>query len=157
MPPWVLKFLAYGALGIQIEVLFTGLYSLIHRHWKLTSKTYLSMYLVYGASGFLLQWLSQLLADVSLPVRATIYLLVIYGAEATFGIALSRATALLQKYFGGTGGGQIPWHYGLSAWTPMGLINLKYAPYWFVLALCFDWLSGILERVAITLTAVMVM
>lgn len=121
----LLLYSAFGAIGLLIEVVFTGARSLIQKNWKATSVTYLWMWPIYSAAGAIMQALSQSLAW-PFWAKAFIYMPVIYGVEALSGWILSKVI------------GSVPWHYGLSHWTPMGLINLKYAPYWFALALCFD-------------------
>ena len=142
------KFIFLGCLGILIENLFTGLWSLAHRHWKLTTNSYLWMYPIYGLAGIMLDALRQ-----ALPwpfwLKALVYLPLIYGLEALSGLILVSGTTLLQRWFGGAGGGVVPWEYKKSIWSPLGLINLSYAPFWFILALGFDWIAAGLQKVVV--------
>lgn len=140
------KFLVYGCLGWLIEVFFTGVYSLFQKHWKATSNTYLWMLPIYGFAGFTLDALHTF---IPWPwyLRAPLYVAVIYGIEALSGFALEKLTGLIQSKFGGSGGGVVPWNYGKSSWTPAGLINLTYAPFWLIIALLFDPVSAWFHRV----------
>lgn len=136
----------YGHLGILIEFWFTGFFSLYQKNWKMTGHTYLPMVFVYGMTALVLEAVSEAL-PWPFYFKALVYLPVIYGAEALSGSAIKIATGLLQKTFGGHGGGIIPWDYGSSRWTPFGLINFKYAPAWLLVALAFDPISGMMRNV----------
>lgn len=146
MPPLVAKLLLYGAIGLLIEVGFTGLWSLASRNWKASGHTYLWMLPVYGMTALVLEAVSEAL-PWPFYFKALVYLPVIYGAEALSGAAIKIATGLLQKTFGGHGGGVVLWDYGSSRWTPFGLINFKYAPAWLLVALAFDPISGMMRNV----------
>jgi len=143
---WLQKFLVYGCLGLLIEVLFTSFSSLFSRHWKLTGNTYLWMLWPYGLTALLLEAVSS---AVQWPfwAKAFIYVPIFYGAEALSGVTIATATKFLQWAFGGHQGGVVPWDYQKSLWSPMGLINLRYVPFWFLLALAFDPISGFLTKV----------
>lgn len=139
------KLLVYGCLGIIIEFFFTGVGSLISKNWKLTGNSYLWMIPVYGATAMALEGVSS-----ALPwpfwLKAFIYVPIIYGTEALSGWTIKVLTKKLQDRFGGHGGDVIPWDYSKSKWTPMGLINLKYAPFWLALAMAFDPISLYLRK-----------
>lgn len=144
------KFISYGLLGLLIEVIFTGVYSLFQRHWKATGVTYLPMFFVYGVAGMALEALSESIAW-PVPTKALIYVIVIYGTEALSGFLLMKSTGWLQRKFGGTGGGVVPWEYAKSKFAPMGLVNFKYLPYWYGLALVFDPISSFLKKAIVLL------
>ena len=127
------KFFVYGCLGLLIEVFFTGVWSLFQKNWKATSQTYLYMLPIYGATAIALEGVSEAL-PWPFYMKAFLYVPIIYGIEALSGW-------LLQKVIG-----VIPWDYKKSKWTPMGLINLKYLPYWLLLALAFDPIQRILSK-----------
>ena len=127
------KFFVYGCLGLLIEVFFTSLYSLATKNWKATAQTYLWMLPIYGVTALVLEALSDAL-PWPFYLRAFIYVPFIYGMEALSGWTLQKTI------------GSIPWDYGKARHTPMGLINLKYAPYWLALAMAFDPLSAYLRR-----------
>ena len=142
----VQKFCVYGCLGLLIEVFFTGVWSLFQRHWKMTGSTYLSMFPIYGFSALVLEAVSE-----SLPwpfwCKAPVYVCIIYGAEALSGLTLIWLTGVLQRWFGGSGGGVIPWTYAKSHWMLFGLIEPRYIPAWMVLALAFDPISHFLTKI----------
>jgi hypothetical protein len=135
------KAILYGFIGLLIEVWFTGISSLFSKHWKATGATYLWMFPVYALTGLCLEAVSD---NIAAPfyIKAFIYLPVIYGAEALSGGVIMLVTLYLQKWLGGSGGGVIPWHYGKSWWTPFGLVNFKYLPFWFALAMGFDTIAS---------------
>lgn len=137
---WWQKLLLYGHIGLLLEFWFTGLRSLFKRHWKLTSSSYLWMLPVYGVTALLLEVVGQ---SVPWPFyyKAFLYVPIIYGSEALAGANLKGITGLLQKYLGGLQGDVVPWEYEKSNWAPFGLINLRYAPIWYFVALGFDPLS----------------
>jgi len=127
------KAIIYGCLGLLIEVFFTGIGSLIRKHWDATAKTYLWMCLVYGFTALILETISD---AITWPfyLKAFIYVPIIYGAEALSAWVLKMII------------GRVPWDYGVSHWTPMGFINLKYAPYWLLLAMAFDPIASFLNK-----------
>lgn len=136
MTAWALiqKLFAYGCLGVMIEFFFTGIHSLWIRNWKLTGHSYLWMLPVYGFAALALEAVSEAL-PWPFYFKALVYVPIIYGVEALSGWTLQKLI------------GHIPWDYQKSRWTPMGLINLKYAPYWLLLALCFDPISSYMRQI----------
>ena len=130
---FVQKFLAYGCIGLLIEVFFTGVYSVAIGNKKATCQTYLYTLPIYAITAFALEGVSE---AVPWPfyVKAFLYVPIIYGAEALSGFCLKRII------------GVIPWDYGRSKFTPFGLINLKYIGYWLALAMVFDPLSQYIHR-----------
>jgi hypothetical protein len=144
------KMAFYGCIGVLIEFFFTGVYNLFDKSWKLTGYSYLWMVPIYTCTGMLLELVK---ASVPWPFysKAFIYLIIIYGVEFLSGLLIKKVTALLQNRFGGSDGNKIPWEYEKSAWTVMGLINLKYLPFWFILCLLFEPISDTVSKVAYSL------
>lgn len=128
------KALVFGCIGILIEFFFTGIGSLIKKQWNATGYSYLWMLPIYGFTALALEAISS-----SLPwpfyAKAFVYVPIIYGVEALSGWTIKLII------------GHIPWDYKKSLWTPMGLINLKYAPFWLALAMCFDPISHFLAKI----------
>ena len=128
------KFFVYGCIGILVEFFFTGFASLLKKNWKATGYSYLWMLPIYGFTSFALEAISR-----GLPwpfyLKALVYVPIIYGVEALSGWTIKLII------------GHIPWDYQKSKWTPMGLINLTYAPFWLLLALAFDPISSWLRRI----------
>lgn len=130
----LLKLLIYGHIGLLIEVWFTGIHSFFFRKDRsATAKTYLPMLVVYGVTAVVLEAVSGAIAW-PFYLKAFIYVPIIYGSEALSGWVIKRVI------------GRIPWDYGISQWTPMGLINFKYAPYWLMLSLAFDPITTLLTK-----------
>jgi len=135
------KAIAYGCIGILIEVFFTGVASLIQKDWDGTAKTYLWMFPIYGVTALFLEGISNGL-DWPFYLKAFVLVPVIYGTEALSGWTIKKIT------------GRIPWHYPESAWSPAGLINLKYAPFWLLLAMAFDPITAFLTKMLHALSIV---
>lgn len=127
------KTLVYGCLGLIIENLFTGIGALVHRDWTAKTRSYLWMLPIYGFTALALEAVSQALIW-PFYLKAFVYVPIIYGVEALSGWTIQRLI------------GTIPWDYHKSAWTPMGLINLKYAPFWLLLAMAFDPITDFLTK-----------
>lgn len=143
---WWQKLLLYGHVGILLEFWFTGARNLCKRHWKLTTSSYLWVLPVYGVTGILMEVIRQ-----SIPwpfwLKAFLYVPLIYGAEALSGATLAALTGLLQRFLGGVQGGTVPWEYEKSSWTPLGLVNFRYAPFWYLVALAFDPIADFIRAV----------
>lgn len=127
------KIFFYGCMGILIEFFFTSIHSLFIKNWKATGYSYLWMLPIYGVTALFIEAISE---SVPWPfyIKAFLYVPVIYGVEALSGWTIQKLI------------GVIPWDYKKSAWTPMGLINLKYAPFWLVLAMCQEPISVYLRK-----------
>jgi hypothetical protein len=138
---WITKLFAYGCIGILIEFFFTGVYSLFQKNWKATGYSYLWMLPVYGLTAIVLETISNAV-DLPFYQKAFIYLPVIYGAEAISGLVIKSII------------GVIPWNYGHSKLTPLGLINLKYAPFWIIVAMAFDPISDFLWKVILLASSI---
>lgn len=135
------KLLVYGCLGVIIEFFFTGIHSLIIGNWKATGYSYLWMCPIYGFAALALEGVSRAL-PWPFYLKALLYVPIIYGIEGLSGWTLQKLI------------GCIPWDYKKSFWTPMGLINLKYAPFWLVLAMAFDPITDFLTRLLHALSLV---
>ena len=118
-------FFIYGMLGWFMEILWTGLHSLLKKDYSLIGQTSLWMFPIYGAAIFL-QPLFLFLAGLPLVVSGGFYLLCIYMAEYASGWGLQRIA------------GVCPWNYSQSKYHINGLIRLDYAPVWFGVGLFFE-------------------
>ena len=129
-----LKLIVYGHLGFLIEIWFTGIHSFIwNKDKSFTSVTYLPMFIIYGFTALALESISEAL-PWPFYLKALVYVPVIYGVEALSGWTIKRIIGL------------IPWDYQHSAWTPFGLINLRYAPFWLLVAMAFDPITSFLTK-----------
>jgi len=136
----LLKLIAYGHIGFLLEIWFTGLHSIIWSKDKTGSATtYLPMFLIYGFTALALEGVSEAL-PWPFYLKALIYVPIIYGVEGLSGWTLKKLV------------GKIPWDYPQSAWAPAQLINLKYAPIWLLVALSFDFIALMIQKITIFVT-----
>ncbi len=117
-------FLLCGAIGWIMEVVWTGVWSLINGNMRMMSTTSLIMFPIYGAI-ILLKPLYELMFDLPIFLRGGIYVIFIFIAEYFFGVILTKA-------------GICPWNYSDARFNVNGLIRLDYAPAWFAAGLIFE-------------------
>lgn len=130
----LLKIFFYGHVGWAIEIWFTSLHNLIfEKDLRAPGRTYLWMLVVYGMGGWALGALRTWIDAAWLFIPAMV--LFIYFAEALSGIVLKKLT------------GKIPWDYGSARWGIAGLVRIDYAPWWTLVAISFDLLSNLLDKV----------
>ena len=121
--------LAYGALGVAMEVVFTGARdSVLRRSWRLEGHSYLWMLPIYGLSALLFEPAHDVVRARRWWERAAVYSLGIMGVEYATGMGLRRAV------------GVVPWDYtGHSRFTlPGGATRLDYAPLWGIVGLALE-------------------
>lgn len=128
-----LRFFIYGLLGWTMEIFWTGLGSLIKGDLRLQGFSYLWMFPIYGTAVFLGP-VRERIKDLNWQLRGSLWMVIIFGIEATAGILI--------KLFTGT----IPWDYtGSSPYSVGGLIRLDYAPVWFGVGLLFERVDDFLR------------
>jgi len=128
----VRRFLAYGVLGLGVEVVFTSISRTLRtRDMRLAGRTYLWMLPIYGAGGLLLERLHARLLKRGVPagLRALAATGTILAWEYASGSALRRAL------------GDCPWRYRRGV-TVGGYVRLDYSPYWYGAALLFELLQN---------------
>ncbi len=130
-----------GIVGWLVEVVFTGIGSLIRKDWAATSKTFLWMHPVYGGGGFAVYLIYNNVIISANPIVDAVVLAVLFYVPLFYGFEALAGLASIKLF------GRILWDYGRSKWTPMGLINIKYAHYWLLLALCMHPVVYFLSRV----------
>ena len=118
------NFILCGLTGWCMEVLWTGLRSMMSRDLKLTCKTSVWMFPIYGMAA-LFGPMSRHLKGKNFMLRGGIYTLCIFAAEFTTG-------SILKKYH------VCPWDYSGQKANVRGLINLSYTPLWFGAGLFFE-------------------
>lgn len=118
------NFILCGLAGWCMEVLWTGLGSIVSRDPKLTCRTSVWMFPIYGMAAFLAP-ISQRLKDKSTLIRGGLYTVLIFVTEYTTG-------AILKKFK------RCPWDYTGQPANIQGLINLCYTPLWFGAGLFFE-------------------
>jgi len=123
----LMRFIIYGMVGWMMEVIWTGLHSLLHKDYSLVAKTYLWMFPIYG----LVVCMEPIFIKVQqFPwiFRGGIYMSCIFLVEYLTGFLLKK------------GIGQCPWDYKGTPFQIKGLIRLDYAPVWFCVGLLMEWL-----------------
>ena len=130
----LLKLFFYWHVGWVIEIWFTSVHNLIfEKDIRAPGRTYLWMLPIYGLGGVLLGALRSWIGSPWLFIPAMV--LFIYLAEASAGLLLKKTT------------GKIPWDYGSARFGIAGLVRLDYAPWWTLVAVCFDFLSNGLDKI----------
>ena len=107
-----------------MEILFTSLHSLFHRDYKLSGKTSVWMFPIYGMASILTP-LFDMLRGKSVMLRGSIYACLIFLGEFCSG-------SLLKKY------DLCPWDYSQVPYNYKGVIRLDYAPVWFFTGLLYE-------------------
>ncbi|MFZ5943089.1 MAG: putative ABC transporter permease [Bacillota bacterium] len=120
------KFVFYGLLGWIVEIIWTGLGSLLKGEWTLDSHTYLWMFPIYGLAVFLEDIYLEI-KDNKWWIRGLIYMSLIFAMEFLTGFLLHSLI------------GACPWDYsGDTPFSVRGYIRLDYAPVWFAAGLLFE-------------------
>ncbi|AET70723.1 putative membrane protein [Desulfosporosinus orientis DSM 765] len=126
------RFIFYGTIGLLVEVIYTGLASLLHGDLSMHGFTFLVMIPIYGLSVFL-EPLHNLLRPNPWWIRGFIYLALIWTIEYFSGAILASVL------------GSCPWRYGDSL-NIHGYITLRMAPEWFLAGLGFEILHDFLDK-----------
>ena len=121
-----MRFVIFGAVGLVMEVFWTGLGSLIAKDRRATSKTSIWMFFIYGLAGFMMP-LALVLSPVFWLWRAIIYAVCIFVVEYAFGRALKAMDAC-------------PWDYSGVQVNVHGVIRLDYAPLWMAVGLIMEYI-----------------
>ncbi|MEG1595675.1 MAG: hypothetical protein RR364_04460 [Lachnospiraceae bacterium] len=118
------KFIICGITGWCLEILFTAFDSFRRREWRLTSRTSLWMFPIYGMAAFLGPLYNKI-KKLNVFFRGLIYMSSIYLCEYISGRLLSHFRAC-------------PWDYSKSTVNIRGIIRLDYAPFWFLVGLLYE-------------------
>lgn len=126
------RFYIYGILGLILEVIYTGLASLLQGDFSMQGFTFLVMIPIYGLAVFL-EPLHTYLRPQPWWIRGLIYLVLIWTIEYSSG-------AILALFLGSS-----PWNYS-DKLNIDGYITLRMAPEWFLAGLGFEVLHDFLDR-----------
>lgn len=118
-------FFLCGFTGWCLEILWTGLHSLVTGHFTMMGKTSLLMFPVYGLAA-LIRPAYYKLARFPVMVRGS------FTAAGFFRGIFKRI--FFQKLH------ICPWDYSHVPLQYKGVIRLDYAPLWFFTGLFFEWL-----------------
>ena len=126
-------FILCGFTGLCMEVLWTGLHSILAGEFTMTGKTSLLMFPVYGCAA-VIRPLSEKFAAIPLCIRGCIYTVGIFAVEFISG-SFFRLLHIC------------PWDYSRAPLNYKGLIRLDYAPLWFAAGIFFEkYLENSLEK-----------
>lgn len=129
----MMKFIIYGLLGWNIEVLWTGWCTLVSGDLNMIGRTSLWMFLIYGGGGLLMEKVLLRIKYRSIFERGFIWMILIFAVEFVSGMIL--------RFFGITA-----WNYD-GMFSVAGVIRLDYGPLWFFVGLLFEKVHGYIERV----------
>jgi uncharacterized membrane protein len=119
------RFVLYGLAGWCVEIFWTGFGSLLMMDVKLTGRTYIWMFFIYGLAVFL-EPVHNRIRNLPVLVRGGVYTVLILSAEYLTGWLLSILI------------GVCPWDYGTSRYSINGFTRLDFAPAWFAAGLLFE-------------------
>ncbi len=125
------RFVLYALSGWCMEVVFTGIGSLLRGDPTLTSRTYIWMFFIYGLA-IVLEPIHNRIRSLPVIVRGGIYMVLIFATEYLTGFLLYKLI------------GQCPWDYSGSRFSVNGFIRLDYIPAWFAVGLLFEKLHDTL-------------
>lgn len=130
---WTLKTLVQGCIGLLLENFFTGSHSvIILKNRDAICRTSLWMVPIYGLGGDMLAFLRWLFPWMILFVPTATGC--IFAAEYATGWLLRKA-------------GIKVWDYSHAKYGIHGLIRLDYLPFWMMMALGYDLLVDLLDKV----------
>ena len=126
------RFLIYGLMGLTVEVVYTGIASLLAGDLSMHGFSFLVMLPIYGLAVFL-EPLHRSISHLPWWTRGLIYLMLIWAVEYLTGM-------LLRLILGAS-----PWNY-TDPLNIDGLITLRMAPEWFLAGLGFEKIHDFLDR-----------
>jgi len=129
------RFFLYGFSGWCLEIIFTGLDSLIHGDLRLIGFTNLWMFAIYGLA-ILFEPLHDRISHWNWPWRGLFWLTLIWAMEYFTGLFLVITL------------GVYPWRY-TDPYAVDGLITLRFAPVWFIGGLLFEKVHRFLDTMQI--------
>jgi uncharacterized membrane protein len=131
------RFVLYGLLGWCGEIVFTALVeSVPRRDWRLTGRTYLWMFPIYGLLAPLYEPLHDAIRGVPLLGRALVWSVGFTAVEFTTGWLIARST------------GRCPWDYVADGkrWAINPYIRWDYFPLWAAVGLGLESVHDVLVR-----------
>jgi uncharacterized membrane protein len=121
-----IRFVIFGMVGFVMEVIWTGLGSLVEGNLKASSRTSLWMFFIYGSAAFMTP-LILMVYPMHWIFRGLIYAFGIFIVEYTAGIILKKADIC-------------PWDYSQAKLNIHGVIRLDYAPVWVAVGLFLEFI-----------------
>lgn len=127
------RFAIYGLVGWFVEVVWTGLNSLMRMDAKLQCYTSIWMFPIYGMIAFF-EPLCELIKKWNILYRGGVYTACIFIMEYATGMILKKII------------GVCPWDYSGTKFSINGIIRLDYAPVWFGAGLFFEKVHKIVHK-----------
>jgi uncharacterized membrane protein len=129
----IIRFILYGLGGWCGEIIVTALTeSLPDRDWRLTGRSYLWMFPIYGSLVFLYEPVHDLIRDMLWPIRAVIWSLGFTTVELLTGWLIARII------------GSCPWDYSSKRWAINPYIRWDYFPVWAAIGLGLEQVHDLL-------------
>jgi len=119
------RFLLFGVIGWCLEIIWTGFGALVRGDFRMSAKTSVWMFLIYGCAAFF-QPIIRNVIGFPLLIRGLIYVFLIFTIEFIAGMTMKQFDAC-------------PWDYSAAKLNVMGIIRLDYAPVWFVVGILFEF------------------
>lgn len=119
----ITRYIIYGFLGWNMEIIWTGLGTLSSGSKDLMGHTSVWMFFIYGTAVFL-EPIHKAIGNLNWFLRGCIWTCVIFIIEFVCGMILASV-------------GIYAWQYNCAA-SIMGVIRLDYAPLWFAVGLIFE-------------------
>lgn len=126
------RFAIYGLIGLAVEVIYTGLSSLLAGDLSMHGFSFVVMFPIYGLA-VLLEPLHSRISHHPWWVRGFTYLILIWSIEYISGAFLRLLI------------GACPWTY-TDALNVNGYITLRMAPEWFIAGLVFERIHTFLDE-----------
>ena len=127
----IFRFIIYGLCGWCLEIIWTGVGSLISGNFLLYSFTYMWMFFIYGM-GLFFEPIHNAIRSRNTVIRGALWTLIIFSVEYLFGWFLAKIL------------GRCPWDYGDGILSVNGYIRLDFIIPWFFTGLLFERLHDFL-------------
>lgn len=128
----IIRFIIYGLLGWNMEIIWTGLSSAASGNMNLIGHTSVWMFFIYGAAVFLLEPIHSVISNLHWFFRGLIWAAMIFAIEFVSGMLL--------RLFGIEA-----WYY-TGPFAVLGVIRLDYTPAWFAVGLLFERIHTFLVK-----------
>ena len=128
----LIRFVMYGAIGVLMEVLWTGVWELYGKNFRLTSTTSLWMFFIYGMV-VVIEPVFRLLSPINFIMRGIVYAVIILTGEFITGSLLKHANVC-------------PWDYSNTKYHVRGVIRLDYIPAWAAAGLIFEQIYWVIVK-----------
>lgn len=131
---FIYKYIAYGTLGLGLEIFYTGFISFLRKDFTLQGTSYIWMFFIYGLAVFV-EPIHDRIRDKSFIVRGLIYMVLIYFIELITGTILMYLL------------GKCPWDYtGIGNNSINSIVSIYFMPIWFALGLFLEKVHDFLDR-----------